>query len=286
MNWRSLLLIVCIDSWLIPLPVQALPTDGSAPVVPASPELSVQQLSQLAKSITVKVLSGETWGSGILIHRQGPIYTVVTNEHVLTPGYGKPYRIQTANGRLYSAIVPRTVGFNGNDLGVLQFRSDTGVYAVASLGDSSTVAQGNEVFAAGFPFGSTGFVFTTGQISLLLDKALEGGYQIGYTNDIQKGMSGGPLLNRQGQVVGINGRHAYPLWGNGYLFKDGSAPSQQLQEQIIQLSWAVPMETFVQQAGQFACAEDRRSLFPVPSAYALQPVLSESNLLPMSPPSR
>ncbi len=279
MNWRSLLLIVCMGSWLIQLPIQALPTANSAPVVPAASELELEQLSQLARSITVKVFSGETWGSGILIQRQGQVYTVLTNDHVLTPGYGKPYRIQTSDGRLYSAVVSRTANFDGNDLGILQFRSANLTYAVASLGHSSTVTQGDEVFAAGFPFGSKEFVLTTGQISLVLNQALEGGYQIGYTNDIQKGMSGGPLLNRQGKVIGINGRHAYPLWGDGYVFKDGSVPQQPLQEQIIQLSWAVPVEAFVEQPGQFV------SPTIVPVNPTPQPARIEPKL-PNNPPSQ
>ncbi|QEI44135.1 hypothetical protein BMF77_04766 [Dolichospermum sp. UHCC 0315A] len=35
--------------------------------------------------------------------------------------------------------------------------------------------------------------------SIVLEKALERGYQIGYTNKLEKGMSGGPLLNENGQ---------------------------------------------------------------------------------------
>lgn len=94
--------------------------------------------------------------------------------------------------------------------------------------------------------GSKGFVFTIGQVSLFTDKAFAGGYQIGYTNAVEKGMSGGPVLNRQGQVVGVNGIHAYPLWGNPYVFKDGSMSSVAMQQQMSRYSWAIPIDTFVQ----------------------------------------
>jgi hypothetical protein len=71
---------------------------------------------------------------------------------------------------------------------------------------------------------------------------LEGGYQIGYTNGVVKGMSGGPLLNHDGELVGINGIHGEPLWEVVYLYEDGSEPDAGLQGLIAANSWAVPME--------------------------------------------
>lgn len=241
----------------IALPFEAADGSGSAPSALREqplPQLSVEQLHNLAKSLTVKVLSKDALGSGILIQKQGSVYTVLTNEHVLRAAK-PPYRIQTPDGHIYPAKLSKTTQFKGNDLALLQFRSTGTVYAVASLGASSSLAVGDEVFAAGFPFAesashrtSGGFVFAAGQVSLVLDKALEGGYQVGYTNDVQKGMSGGPLLNRRGEVVGINGMHANPLWDAPDLYQDGSVPCPPLQDMITRLSWAVPIETVVQLA--------------------------------------
>ncbi|MDF0554881.1 serine protease [Kamptonema sp. UHCC 0994] len=213
-------------------------------------------LDRVAKSITVKVLSGNTWGSGILLQRQGKVYTVVTNRHVLNLGE-KPYIIQTPDGQIYEANLPsRNMPFGGNDLAILQFRSQDKSYAVASLKSSRTLSEGDRVFAAGFPFDGHGFILTKGRVSLLPDRALEQGYKIGYTNDIQKGMSGGPLLNRQGEVVGINGMHAYPLWGDPYVYKDGSLPSADVRDRMIALAFAIPIDTFAQLAPQFASLPD------------------------------
>lgn len=127
---------------------------------------------------------------------------------------------------------------------------------MASLRSSNTLSEGDRVFAAGFPFDGRGFVLTKGRVSLLPDRALEQGYKIGYTNDIQKGMSGGPLLNRQGEVVGINGMHAYPLWGDPYVYRDGSLPSAEVRDRMISLAFAIPIDTFAQLAPQFASLPD------------------------------
>jgi serine protease DegQ len=248
MDWRLLMLIACTGGLSISPPV-LVPNVKVSVERPATQD-STKQMQQLAQSITVKILSKGFLGSGILIQRKGLVYTVLTNAHVLRAGE-KPYQIQTPDGRIYAVDLPKYAkSLQGNDLAVLQFRSPNAKYAVASLGSASTLIKGNKVFAAGFPLDAEGnrdkgFVFRTGQVSLMLDKALEGGYQIGYTNDIQKGMSGGPLLNSVGEVVAINGMHAEPLWGDPYIYQDGTQPEPTLRNQLSKYSWGIPIETFV-----------------------------------------
>ncbi|NMG09002.1 serine protease [Brasilonema sp. UFV-L1] len=260
MDWRLLSILACIGGLSILLPVSAPSSPRIVVELPFSQpsQRSVKQLHHLAKSITVKVLAGGFLGSGILIKEQGSVYTVITNAHVMISG-DPPYRIQTPDGRVYEAKLPNQVqklnatSFKGKDLAILQFYSPRSRYAVASVGSASNLSVGNQVFAAGFPFNiegtqDVGFVFKAGQVSWVLDKALEGGYRIGYTNDIQKGMSGGPLLNQQGKVVAINGMHAEPLWGEPYTYQDGTKPEAALRKRMSQYSWGIPIETFVELA--------------------------------------
>jgi serine protease DegQ len=257
MGMRSLFLIVSLGVILVGEP--AITPDANMPVRSGSHQLEAAELEKLARSIVVKVRSHQGFlGSGILIRRQGKIYTVVTNDHVLIAG-DPPYQIETPDGKIYPAQqIQETKKVQPtervNDLGLLQFRSLAN-YTIATLGSASTLAVGESVLAAGFPLMNQGenpapnlrgFVSNRGEISWVLDKALEGGYRIGYTNGIQKGMSGGPLLNARGEVVAINGMHAEPLWGNPYIYQDGSTPSLSLREKMSQYSWGIPVEKVVQ----------------------------------------
>jgi S1-C subfamily serine protease len=256
MNWQWLkngllytaCLLICLGGISLALPKQqsisgdvTRPSRSSAPLSPA-------QLQQLAKKITVKISAKEFLGSGTLLQRKGQIYTVITNAHVLraaTP----PYQIQTPDGRVYQATVLQAAEFSGEDLAVLQFRSPDVVYTVAQIKNASSLRIGDEVFVGGFisnlnnKNSNNQFNFTSGKVTLLLNKPLEQGYQIGYTNDVRKGMSGAPLLNKYGQVVGINSLHKDPLWETPEVYQDGSQPDQALQKLITSSSMAVPIKS-------------------------------------------
>ncbi len=64
-------------------------------------------------------------------------------------------------------------------------------------------------------------------------------------------MSGAPLLNHLGEVVGINGLHKDPVWDAPELYLDGSQPNKPLQDLITRSSLAVPIKTVVQLAPKF-----------------------------------
>ncbi|PSB02479.1 S1 family peptidase [Merismopedia glauca] len=230
----------------------ALPASApNAIISPPNSQLK-NSLQKIARQITVEIKDSEFLGTGFLIKKQGDLYTVVTNAHVVraaTP----PYRIKTVDGQIHTAKLVVNQRFAQLDLALLQFRSPKNSYLVANLGKSPQGQQ--EVYAAGFVLGSddldaenTDFKFTNGKVSLVLNKALEGGYQVGYTNQIEKGMSGGPLFNPQAEVVGVNGKHAYPLWDIPNRYEDGTETCQRLNQTINGFSWAIPIETLVELA--------------------------------------
>ncbi|WP_199247572.1 serine protease [[Phormidium] sp. ETS-05] len=244
MKCRTLIMMVLFGTfvaWSVP----ALNAVAQLRLAPALRQPAPEaRLRQIAESITVKILYGaaEGWGSGIIVRSEGEVYTVVTNQHVLRGGTS--YQVQTPDGRIYSAQAIAISSFQDRDLAALRFRS-LQTYQVATLATSAQLRIGDRVYAVGFPAQNPtarGFYFTEGQISLVTNQAFIGGYQIGYTNPVEKGMSGGPLLNADGEVIGVNGMHAYPLWGNPYIFPDGTTPPVAMQEQMRLLSWAIPIQ--------------------------------------------
>ena len=136
-------------------------------------------------------------GSGILISPDGKI---LTNLHVVIQAHS--IRVELADGREYPATL---VGSDSHtDLAVIKI--DGNELPVAEFGSSAALEVGQSVIAMGSPYGFDRSV-TSGIIS-----ALErcGNEIAARTNLIQTdapmnpGNSGGPLVNRDGDVIGIN----------------------------------------------------------------------------------
>ncbi|MEH2324264.1 MAG: tetratricopeptide repeat protein [Nostoc sp.] len=216
----------------------------------ANNTLSPTQIRQLAQAVTVKVLSNNKGGSGVLISKQGQTYTIITNAHVISNK--GTYRIQTPDGKTYTAtVINQGNSLKGNDLAVLQFQSQE-KYQVIPLASNSNLAENQEVFAAGFPDDSKEIVISNGKISLLSTQPLVGGYQIGYTNEIRQGMSGGALLNQSGQLIGINGLLNNAILNEAYFYQNGTKPSAEKLQQLRQLSFAVPIQSLAKVAPNLA----------------------------------
>lgn len=209
------------------------------------------RVEKYAKSITVRVFpensNKNSGGSGVLIHRAKNQYTIVTNHHVIAQS-DRIYEVQTFDNKIHTAeIVYIPESANEIDVGFLVFTSSDHNYPVANLNSELKIETETPVIAGGFPFEdnfkqSQTFQGTEGTISKILERPFLGGYQIGYTNTVIKGMSGGPVLNYEGELLGINGMGKYPLLGNPYTFEDGSTIPDNQWEDFSRLSWAVPIQ--------------------------------------------
>ena len=210
------------------------------------------EIKRTAQQTTVRIMTGSASGSGVIVARTEQLYTVVTNWHVLEV---HDSQIIAPDGEVYHLFAEKQLG--NNDLAIAHFRSSR-EYAVAAISPEA-LAEGERVYAAGFPMysgdnfattfelGLELFQLTAGKLSLLLPKSMAEGYSLGYSNDIEIGMSGGPIFNDRGRLIGINGRLKGRDPGFGvYRFADGTMPSEQLLERMIYSSWGIPISTYLE----------------------------------------
>lgn len=209
-------------------------------------------ISQMAQQVTVRIFANRSVGSGVMINRSGQTYRVVTNAHVVGNHSGR-FMILTADGQMHAGRLISSS--RTQDVAVLEF-SSRGSYQIAKIGDSRRINVGETVMAAGFPnwlmspgrmqdtrsWGNRPFQLTKGQVGMVPNRSLVEGYQLGYTNDIRSGMSGGPVFNQRGELIGINGRSKFALSADKvYRYSDGSSPSPQQVQEMKELSWAIPI---------------------------------------------
>ncbi|MEG4804846.1 tetratricopeptide repeat-containing serine protease family protein [Microcoleus sp. ARI1-B5] len=181
---------------------------AAAPVFAKTP----QEIAKLAESVTVQINGPERdrgGGTGFIIAKQGTSYTVLTAQHVV-PNNQATYKIRSyTTGKEYQ--VTRVIALqktdNELDLAVVTFNS-TESYPVATLGDSAQAATGTQIFAIGYPNNrSRNLVnpeFTPGFVTSR-PQTHKRGYTLRYNATTQKGMSGGPVFDGEGRVVGIHG---------------------------------------------------------------------------------
>jgi len=166
-------------------------------VHPAVVNISTTTLSM---NFWLEIIPREGQGSGFIIDREGYI---LTNNHVVAEA--QKITVTMADGKKVSASL---VGRDpASDLAVIKIPAKH-VNGVTVLGDSDKIRVGQKAIAIGNPFGLS-HTLTTGIISALhRGIRTEDGYQIDdlIQTDaaINPGNSGGPLLNSNGEVVGIN----------------------------------------------------------------------------------
>jgi S1-C subfamily serine protease len=224
-----------------------------ADVAPQSPGFR-DQLEVHLRAITVRVMSGNQGiGSGTLIGVEGGVYRVITNQHVL-PQKIQSLAVQTADLQIHAVQVVDIAQANtyGLDLALLEFKTAGEIYVIAKRA-KELPKIGDEIIAAGFPASAKKSpgrndqypvqpAIERGVVSYLPARPLADGYQIGHRANIQKGMSGGPAINMRGELTGVNGVHAQPLWEAVETYADGSAVEEPLQSEISAVSWAIPVQ--------------------------------------------
>ncbi len=149
-------------------------------------------------------------GTGVIISKDGYL---LTNVHVVKGA--TRIKVKLANGETYEAEI---VGLDSKtDIALIKIKPKKDL-PVASLGDSDKLEVGDWAIAVGNPFGlshtfTVGVISAKGRSGISEDKTRYEDY-IQTDASINPGNSGGPLLNINGEVVGINNSIVTPSGGN------------------------------------------------------------------------
>ena len=145
---------------------------------------------------------GEGVGTGIIISSDGEI---LTNNHVVENATKVLVRLAGATSAIRAEVLATDAG---NDMALIKLIDASGLTA-ATFADASSIAVGDPVVAVGYALALDGGPSVTAGIVSALNRTItdESGALNGLIQTdaaISSGNSGGPLINLQGQVVGIN----------------------------------------------------------------------------------
>ncbi|MDZ7792185.1 MAG: Do family serine endopeptidase [Spirochaetia bacterium] len=169
-------------------------------------------------------------GSGVIVEKRSNNYYVLTNNHVV--GKADEINVILTSGKQYKATI---VGKDPRkDLALVKVQTEDSL-PVAQLGNSDRVKVGNWVLAVGSPFGFVSSV-TAGIVSAKGRSGPANNISEFIQTDaaINRGNSGGALVNMQGEVIGINTWIAAPSGGSvGLGFAVPINTAKQTIEQLI-----------------------------------------------------
>lgn len=184
--------------------------DESSAIIDATEKASpsVVSISGVSKSYGFfgNVVESESSGTGFIVTADG---LILTNKHVVS-NTDATYRVYTYDGKEYEAKVKAVDPLN--DLAFVKIEAKD--LPVIELGDSDNLKVGQRAIAIGNALGQYQNTVTTGIISAI-GRVVEAGDSYGSSTEtlenviqtdaaINSGNSGGPLINVEGQVIGIN----------------------------------------------------------------------------------
>ena len=172
----------------------AVKTAGRASVDVAR-DLKLEEVVALVKPSVVYLTGSKRSGTGFLVTNTG---LIATNAHVAREE-------ESLMAKLSSGIeLEANVAYVDEDIDVALLKVDGANFPHLILADDSTVRQGQEVFAVGNPGAAMLFSVTKGIVSAVDEFPNAGpGTWIQTDAQLNPGNSGGPLVNMQGEVIGI-----------------------------------------------------------------------------------
>lgn len=169
------------------------------------------QIDKIAESVTVRI-DGDGVGSGVIIKKKGNVYTVITSCHLVSKTQGNQFVISTVDKQKYPITADKGNCEGKADLAELQFTSNQ-TYQVVEIEQPTQLSKLMTIYVSGWvgtsPYSTDekgrSYRLRRGKINNIDLKANEG-YQIVHDAESSPGMSGGPVFNDQGKLIGINGQ--------------------------------------------------------------------------------
>ncbi|WP_052330924.1 tetratricopeptide repeat-containing S1 family peptidase [Planktothrix agardhii] len=215
-----------------------------------------EEVYKIAVPVTVQINSDNGGGTGVIIAKDGNTYTVLTNHHVVCEpktfvnncNTNRSYNITTSQRKTYTAnfVQPFQTNESSPDLAILTFTTSDN-YSAAILGDSNQLIEGTFIWVYGFPGlgGRSGVErepqFTQGAITSIPQRK-PGGYTINYSALTWAGMSGGPVFDSEGRVIGIHGLGGQEA---SLIYDSNGQPTGQFTVVKTGINYAIPINTFI-----------------------------------------
>lgn len=183
--------------------------------------LTADEINRISRSITV-LIDGLNPGSGVIIAKNENTYYVLTANHVVKSP--DEYTVITVDGEQHQINYNQVIKLPGIDLAILPFTSDK-IYTIARIADYNYDSKSEYIFISGWPDSklpiaerrrifTAGLLISEAEKNSLIKEPFTRGYDLFYTNRTQVGMSGSPILDREGRVIGIHGQSEGQIFAN------------------------------------------------------------------------
>ena len=233
-----------------PLPPPTPPQPPAPPVEPADDkESSLEELVARVIPAVASIQAGNARGSGFFVRSDA----VITNAHVIEGQ--SSVRLQVGDRSHAARVISISAG---SDLAILQIERPNPAQVTLQLGDTGRARVGQEVIAIGSALGVLSNTVTRGIVSAVR--------QVGPVTLIQTdaainpGNSGGPLLDRDGNVIGVNSMAIGRQAGEGLAFAVAIDHVTQLLDNGRALpSSQTPLRGLEQMFGKPSDTEDART---------------------------